>query len=270
MTPPPAALIGAPPRTTARRPVGARRPGGHLRRPRSLALPRPTLAGARALLVERLFRGRAWIPVLGLMLLGLVFLQVSLLQLNTHISSDITNAAALERSNAEVRATASLLVAGQRIEDVGRRTGMILPGAGAVCYLARGGTKPCAARVSGATAEQIVASNPVADAAQPPAGLATTAGAAPSAPAAQNAAAPAVAVTPASTAPASAATPPVAAQQPAAGGTISASAPQPAPAAAQQPALPAGANAAPVPAQQQLPAQPAAAAATGGQVAPAR
>ena len=97
MTPPPAATVAgtarsraaARPTTSHRMWDRARRPGGT---PRSLPRPvvgRPSLAAVRSAVSQRLFGGRAWIVVLGTMLLGLVFLQVSLLQLNTQISTDI-------------------------------------------------------------------------------------------------------------------------------------------------------------------------------------
>jgi cell division protein FtsL len=114
----------------------------------------PSLATVRAAVTERLFGGRAWIVVLGSMLLGLVFLQVSLLQLNTQISTDIGRAAQLERGNSEVRSGISHLTAGRRVQDVARTLGMILPGAGAMCYLSAGRSHPCdGGGQSGSTAQ---------------------------------------------------------------------------------------------------------------------
>jgi len=79
--------------------------------------------------------GRMWIGVFAGLLLGLVFLQVSLLKLNSGISLNVERAQALERDNAGLRASLAQLDAGQRIQDVAGALGMVMPGAGAVCYL---------------------------------------------------------------------------------------------------------------------------------------
>ena len=79
--------------------------------------------------------GRMWIGVFAALLLGLVFLQVSLLKLNSGISVNVERAQALERQNASLRGALSQLDAGQRIQDVAGALGMVMPGAGAVCYL---------------------------------------------------------------------------------------------------------------------------------------
>ncbi|MCU0312922.1 MAG: hypothetical protein MUC84_02525 [Solirubrobacteraceae bacterium] len=168
MTPPPAAtaagrITGAPPAAGHRRrvrhgaaPRAPRRVSGPARpraartagpavalpRPGRLRLPRPSLprvrpqhAGAAAARVAGLLRGRALIVALAAMLLGLVFLQVSLLKLNTQISQNVERAAVLERANAGTRAEIARLDAGRRIQDVAAQLGMVMPGAGALCYL---------------------------------------------------------------------------------------------------------------------------------------
>jgi hypothetical protein len=96
---------------------------------------RPQHAGAAAARVAGLLRGRALIVALAAMLLGLVFLQVSLLKLNTQISQNVERAAVLERANAGTRAEIARLDAGRRIQDVAAQLGMVMPGAGALCYL---------------------------------------------------------------------------------------------------------------------------------------
>ena len=248
MTPPPAATVAG---GTVRRP---RRSPGHVRvrrpaalpslpRPALPSLPRPSLAAARGYALERLVGGRAWIVVIGVMLLGLVFLQVSLLQLNTQISTDIERAATLERANAATRSTISHLAAGRRVQDAARRYGMVLPGAGALCYLTADHAGPChGGRQPGTTAQ--AADSPIVKATPPPGSPAAAAAA--QQPAAQQPAA----QQPAAQQPATQQPAPVA-QQPA-------TTAQPAAPAAQQPAA----------VQQQAVAQPAAAATTGGQAAP--
>lgn len=162
MTPPPAATttagrVGvARPAAPARVRDRTRRPGGAARAFPRPAIGRPSFAALRSFAIERLVGGRAWIVLLGGMLLGLVFLQVSLLQLNTQISTDIGRAAALERSNSEVRSTISHLAAGRRVQDVAQRLGMILPGAGALCYLDAARSRPCdGGRQPGTTAQAV-------------------------------------------------------------------------------------------------------------------
>ena len=181
MTPPPAATIAgtarsraaARPTTPHRGWTALRRPGGALRSLPRPVVGRPSLSAVRAAVVERLFGGRAWIAVLGTMLLGLVFLQVSLLQLNTQISTDIGRAAKLERGNAEARSTISHLSAGRRVQDAARTLGMILPGAGALCYLSADRAHPCdGGKQSGSTAQ---AADGDVVAATPPAGSAAAA-----------------------------------------------------------------------------------------------
>lgn len=95
------------------------------------------LAGALAALpdqplVDRLVRGRAWIGVLGAMLIGIVAMQVSLLQLNAGIGRDVERSAALDRANGELRANVSKLSSGERIQAAAARFGMISPVAGQV------------------------------------------------------------------------------------------------------------------------------------------
>jgi cell division protein FtsB len=101
-------------------------------------------------IVDRLVRGRAWIAVVGTLLIGLVAMQVSLLKLNAGIGSDVQRAAGLERTNGELRAQVSELESGDRIQENAAGLGMIMPPAGQITYLRAGG--PAAA---GATAQAL-------------------------------------------------------------------------------------------------------------------
>jgi ribonuclease E len=78
--------------------------------------------------VRGLAGGRGLIVLLAGALLGLVFLQVSLLKLNTQISENVERAQALERDNAAKRTVISQLDAGRRIQDVAGRLGMACSG----------------------------------------------------------------------------------------------------------------------------------------------
>jgi cell division protein FtsL len=88
-----------------------------------------------ARLLDRIVRGRAWIALLAIGLMGIVFMQVSLLKLNAGISRAVTAADTLERQNSSLRTDISNLDSGERIQDVAARLGMTIPAAGDVHYL---------------------------------------------------------------------------------------------------------------------------------------
>lgn len=114
-----------------RRPAG--RPGGSAAAPGRLELLVRGLPDARWL--DRLLRGRAWIALVACALMGIVFLQVSLLKLNSGISRAVTAADTLQRQNSQLRADISSLEGEGRVEDAAARSGLVLPGAGDVTYL---------------------------------------------------------------------------------------------------------------------------------------
>jgi len=118
------------------RPVPAYAGGAH-------ALPRRGSTGVlerlRALpehrLVDRLLRGRAWIWLIGIMLGGIVAMQVSLLGLNSGISRAVEESTTLERRNAALEASLAQLSSGERIQAAALAEGMVTPPAGEVGYL---------------------------------------------------------------------------------------------------------------------------------------
>ena len=134
MTPPAAA---AAPRTRTRRSAPApRRVSGPARgRAAAYAAPPPlalrlggavhTIAEHRWL--ERLIRGRAWIGIVGVGLIGIVFMQVSMLRMNAGIGRSVDKASILERQNAAMRADISNLSVGDRIAAEASQMGLILP-----------------------------------------------------------------------------------------------------------------------------------------------
>lgn len=99
----------------------------------------PFLERVRALpdapVVDRLVRGRAWIVLIGFLLMGMVAMQVSLLKLNASMGRAVQQSGNLERRNGELRATLSRLSAGQRVQLSGARLGMFMPDAGQVHFL---------------------------------------------------------------------------------------------------------------------------------------
>jgi len=85
--------------------------------------------------VDSLLRGRVWIWLIGVLLGGIVAMQVSLLKLNAGISRAVTTAGTLERQNAAIEGDIASLSGGQRVRDAAQLNGMITPAAGAVEFL---------------------------------------------------------------------------------------------------------------------------------------
>lgn len=133
-------------RTPPRRAAHPRRISGPIARSvPAVALPAPRRGSTgaferlRALpdhrMVDRLLRGRVWIWVIGLMLGGIVAMQVSLLKLNSGISQSVEQASTLERVNADLETEVARLSSGERIQQAAAQEGMVAPPAGDVGYL---------------------------------------------------------------------------------------------------------------------------------------
>ena len=127
----------APARPAARRVSGPLRPA-----PAGPAVRRGTTGvfeRIRALpetrLVDGLLRGRVWIWLIGVLLGGIVAMQVSLLKLNAGISRAVTTTATLERQNANIEAEIARLSSGDRVREAAIADGMITPLPGGVEYL---------------------------------------------------------------------------------------------------------------------------------------
>ena len=154
MTPPATIAARHPTRTVRRSPTERppRRISGPSRPKRdprasataATAVARPPFAmrlGARAMrvgdarLLDRLVRGRAWIALMAIALIGIVFMQVSLLKLNAGISRAVTAADTFDRQNSSLREDISKLDSGERIQAVAAKLGMVTPAAGDVHYL---------------------------------------------------------------------------------------------------------------------------------------
>jgi hypothetical protein len=183
MTPPPPAATAtapgtlAPPRAPARPAPGpvrgpaVRRPARAKRSEGSAKLrPRQAVAGAGAAgagLLARAFSGRRLILLLGAALIGLVFLQVNLLRINTTMSADVEKAQMLQRDNASKRALIAQMGAGRRVEGAAGGLGMVMPAATEVCYLKIGRTENCPDGLGAAQAEgddaETLAGTPAAD-----------------------------------------------------------------------------------------------------------
>jgi hypothetical protein len=85
--------------------------------------------------VDGLLRSRGWIVVIGVLLGGIVAMQVSLLKLNSGISRAVEASATLERQNADMQANIARLSSGQRVSANAAKENMVFPPAGEVRYL---------------------------------------------------------------------------------------------------------------------------------------
>ncbi len=86
-------------------------------------------------LLDRLIRGRAWIPLLGVMLAGIVAMQVEVLKLGTSIGRSIERGAELQTRNDQLRLTVAALDGDQRIERLAAARGMIMPAPDTIGFL---------------------------------------------------------------------------------------------------------------------------------------
>lgn len=122
----------------ARRPVPApgRRPAprpGPRRAParRGAAVVRPR--GAAVL--DALLAGRGWIGLVFVLLAGIVFFNVDLLQMNREIASTAEQAGSIKRENARLRGEVARLGSTERIQAVAAEAGLVMPAPGDVRYL---------------------------------------------------------------------------------------------------------------------------------------
>jgi cell division protein FtsL len=120
----------------------ARRVSGPVRRPVPVVGP-PLRRGStgvferiRALpetrVIDGLLRGRAWIWLIGILLGGIVAMQVSLLKLNAGISRAVTTAGTLERQNADLESQIAELSTIERVRDAAQSEDMVAPAPGAM------------------------------------------------------------------------------------------------------------------------------------------
>ena len=193
MTPPATIAARHPTRTTRRTPTQRppRRISGPSRPKRdprasatgATAVARPPLAmrlGLRAMRVgdarvlDRLVRGRAWIALVAVALMGIVFMQVSLLKLNAGISRAVTAADTFDRQNSSLREEISKLDSGERIQAVAAKLGMVTPAAGDVHYLDGRGADGARAAASIKPPKPVTPSAPPAATTSAPATTATT------------------------------------------------------------------------------------------------
>src|SRR5579863_2033325 len=96
------------------------------RQARPQAAPRLALR-LQAPRLDRIVRGRAWIPVLGALLVAIVGLRVEVLKLGASVGSEVQQATALQSANATLRSQISALSDDKRIAALAASYGMHMP-----------------------------------------------------------------------------------------------------------------------------------------------
>jgi hypothetical protein len=79
-------------------------------------------------LLDRIVRGRVWIPLLGVLLAGIVAMQVEVLKLNAGIGRSLERGSSLQGQDELLRASVARLSDEQRIERIAAQMGMVMPG----------------------------------------------------------------------------------------------------------------------------------------------
>jgi hypothetical protein len=114
-----------------------------------LPLPRRLLGAIRALpdhpLLDRVVRGRAWIAVLGVMLAGIVAMQIEVLKLGASIGRSLQRGTSLQSRNEQLRASVAQLGDDQRIERLAATMGMVMPAPDGVGFVSVGPSRVQAA-----------------------------------------------------------------------------------------------------------------------------
>ncbi|MGH2859031.1 MAG: hypothetical protein ACRDMJ_16270, partial [Solirubrobacteraceae bacterium] len=136
--PRPAPARPAQPRRAPARPAPARRPPSS----RTSAWPIRALGLVVALpdqrWLDRLIRGRFWIPLLGVLLAGIVAMQVEVLKLNAGIGRALEHTSALQVQNEQLQASVAQLSDVQRIERLAAAQGMVMPSPQEIRFLRTG------------------------------------------------------------------------------------------------------------------------------------
>lgn len=107
-------------------------------------------------MLDGLLHGRGWIVLVGLLLFGIVFSNVTLLQRNREIAKTAELSTEVKRANEGLRAQLARLGSNQRVQSAAAKRGFALPAPGAVEYLRSGGSKDASralAQVRGAAQE---------------------------------------------------------------------------------------------------------------------
>lgn len=135
VAPPRPRRISGPVRQPARRPAPATQPSTAVERGLVLGVLEAVagLSSHRAL--DRLIRGRIWIALIAFALIGIVMLQLLVLQLNANMGRALVREAQLQRENAALSIEGSELAGGERVESKAARLGMQLVPMGSLRFL---------------------------------------------------------------------------------------------------------------------------------------
>lgn len=87
-------------------------------------------------LLDRLLRGRIWIGLLAFALIGIVAMQLFVLELNTGVGRTLRREAQLQRANAQIGIEDSMASAGGRVEPLAAATGMTIAAPGSLHFVA--------------------------------------------------------------------------------------------------------------------------------------
>jgi cell division protein FtsL len=122
-----------PARPASPRTAAARAAAGTVAAPslRLLPLPRLSVAG----LLDRLMRGRMWVVLVGVLLVGIVFFNVSVMRLNQTITRDSARATSLRQENSRLGVEKARLSSAERIERLAAARDFVLPVPEEVRYL---------------------------------------------------------------------------------------------------------------------------------------
>jgi hypothetical protein len=85
--------------------------------------------------LDRVVRGRAWIPLLGLLLAGIVASQVEILKTGASMGRALEQTTTLTTTNEQLQGTVAQLADDQRIERLADNMGLVFPPPGAVGYI---------------------------------------------------------------------------------------------------------------------------------------
>lgn len=115
-------------------------------------------------LLDALLSGRGWIALVFVLLAGIVFFNVDLLQMNRDIALNADKISALKRENARLLLDEARLASSERIQQEAVQLGFVLPAPGEVRYLKARPTRDAGQAVKHITAPNLtyVAPEPVA------------------------------------------------------------------------------------------------------------
>jgi cell division protein FtsL len=114
--------------------------------------------------LDALLSGRGWIALVFVLLAGIVFFNVDLLQMNRDIARNADKISALKRENARLLLDEARLASSERIQEAAAELGFVLPAPGEVRYLKARPTRDAGQAVKRITAPNLtfVTPEPVA------------------------------------------------------------------------------------------------------------